>query len=332
MYTQQIVLVSRPLGNPNLDNFRNEKIELPQMAEDEVLVEGMYYSVDPYMRGRMNDSKSYISSYQIGEPIIGGVVARAIESKSDKIKPGDILLGRLPWQMRTIVSAKGLQKIESTLFPLSYYLGVLGMPGLTAYFGLLDIGKPKAGQTVVVSGAAGAVGVVVGQIAAIHGCRVVGIVGSDEKVERLKSEFGFDEVLNYKTTTDLSLAVGQACPRGVDVYFDNVGGEISDAVISQLNFQARIPLCGQIALYNHSSTPMGPRLEPQLLSRSALAQGFIVSNYQDRFGQGFQQLVKWVKEGKLKYPETIIKGFDQLPAAFIGLFKGHNIGKMLVEA
>jgi len=260
------------------------------------------------------------------------VVSRVIESKSDKIKPGEILLGRLPWRRQNVTSAKGLQKIESTLFPLSYYLGVLGMPGLTAYFGLLDIGNPKAGQTVVVSGAAGAVGVVVGQIAAIYGCRVVGITGSDEKVERLKTEFRFDEVINYKTSTDLKQSIAQACPHGVDVYFDNVGGEISDAVFSFLNFQARIPVCGQISLYNCAVMPSGPRILPQLLSRSAMAQGYIVSNYQNRFGEGFQQLIRWLKEGKLKYPETIIKGFDQLPAAFIGLFKGENIGKMIVEA
>jgi NADPH-dependent curcumin reductase CurA len=332
MDTQQIVLASRPQELPGLDNFRIEKIGLPRLQEDEVLVEGLYYSVDPYMRGRMNDSKSYISSYQIDEPIIGGVISKVIESKSDKIKPGDVLLGRLPWRIRTVTSIKGVQKIESNQFPLSYFLGVLGMPGLTAYFGLLDIGKPKAGQTVVVSGAAGAVGVVVGQIAAIQDCRVVGIVGSDEKAERLKNEYRFDEAINYKTTTDLKQALDNACPRGVDIYFDNVGGEISDAVISHLNFQARMPICGQISQYNNPITPIGPRLQPQLLMRSAMAQGFIVSNYQDRFGEGFQQLVKWVKEGKIKYPETIIKGFEQLPAALIGLFKGENMGKMIVQA
>ncbi|HAH23221.1 MAG TPA: NADP-dependent oxidoreductase [Prolixibacteraceae bacterium] len=331
MDTLQIVLASRPQEFPNLDNFKTERIVLPDVQEDEVLVEGLYYSVDPYMRGRMNDSKSYISSYQIGEPIIGGVVGKAIESKSDKIKPGDIVLGRLPWRTRTVASIKGLQKIEYTQFPLSYFLGVLGMPGLTAYFGLLDIGKPKAGQTVVVSGAAGAVGIVVGQIAVIQGCRVLGIVGSDKKAEHLKTEYGFDEAINYKTSPDLIQAVGQACPRGVDIYFDNVGGEISDAVISHLNFQARIAICGQISLYNSPGTPIGPRLQPQLLSRSAMAQGFIVSNYQDRFGEGFQQLVRWVKEGKIKYPETIVKGFEQLPSALIGLFKGDNMGKMIVK-
>ena len=332
MDTQQIVLVSRPQNFPGLDNFKMERIVLPQLQEDEVLVEGLYYSVDPYMRGRMNDSKSYISSYQIGDPIIGGVVSKVIESSSAKIKPGDFVLGRLPWRTRTITPAKGLQKIESTQFPLSYYLGVLGMPGLTAYFGLLDIGKPKAGQTVVVSGAAGAVGLVVGQIALLQGCRVVGIAGSEKKVEQLKTEYGFDEAINYKTSVNIMQALGQACPRGVDVYFDNVGGEISDAVINHLNFQGRVAVCGQISLYNRPDTPLGPRLEPQLLSRSALMQGFMVSNYQDRFGEGYQQLSRWVKEGKVKYPETILKGFEQLPAALIGLFKGENMGKMIVQA
>ena len=332
MDTQQIVLVSRPMGLPTLDNFRFENIALSEVKEDEVLVEGLYYSVDPYMRGRMNDAKSYISAFEIGKPIEGGVVARVIESKSARIKAGDLVLARLPWSKRTVVAEKGLQKIDATIAPASYYLGVLGMPGLTAYFGLMDIGKPQAGQTVVVSGAAGAVGTVVGQIARIQGCRVIGIAGSDEKVNLLKSEYGFDEAINYKTTPDLKKALAQACPNGVDVYYDNVGGEISDAVMGLINFQARIIICGQISLYNSSELPIGPRLQLLLLGHSAMMQGFTVNNYQNRFGEGFEQLVKWVKEGKMKYPETKMKGFDQLPSAFMGLFKGENTGKMIVEA
>lgn len=183
----------------------------------------------------------------------------------------------------------------------------------------------------VVSGAAGAVGVVVGQIAKINGCRVLGIAGSDEKIQRLKDEFGFDEAINYKTTPDMKKAIAALCPEGVDIYFDNVGGEISDAVISNINFHARIPLCGQISLYNSKEVPMGPRLQPMLLTRSVLMQGFIIFNYQHRFPEGIEQLFKWVKEGKLKFTETIVKGFDQMPAAFLGLFKGENIGKMIVE-
>jgi hypothetical protein len=196
----------------------------------------------------------------------------------------------------------------------------------------MHIGKPKAGETVVVSGAAGAVGIVVGQIAKLQVCRVVGIAGSDEKVKLLKEAFGFDEVINYKTTPNIKKSIAEACPKGVDIYYDNVGGEISDAVVSNINFHARIVLCGQIALYNSTEIPMGPRLQPMLLTRSVLMQGFIVSNYQSEFGEDIKHLVTWVKEGKIKYKETIVKGFDQLPAALLGLFEGDNIGKMIVEA
>jgi NADPH-dependent curcumin reductase CurA len=332
MKTRQIILASRPSGIPTIDNFKFEDTTLPEIKDDQVLVEVLYYSVDPYMRGRMNDAKSYISSFETGKPIEGGAVAKVIESKSSGIKVGDLVLGRLPWRLRTVVSAKSLQIINTTIAPASYYLGILGMPGLTAYFGLMDIGKPKAGQTIVVSGAAGAVGVVVGQIARIQGCRVVGIAGSDQKISLLKSEYGFDEAINYRTTDDLKKALVKACPNGVDVYYDNVGGEISDAVISQINFKARIVVGGQISLYNNTEIPIGPRLQQQLLSHSALMQGFTVSDYQNHYGEGFQQLAKWIKEGKVKFPETKLKGFDQLPRAFIGLFKGENMGKMLVEA
>lgn len=205
------------------------------------------------------------------------------------------------------------------------------MPGLTAYFGLLYIGKPKAGETVVISGAAGAVGIVVGQIAKLKGCRVVGIAGSDEKIKMLKDEFNFDEVINYKTTSDMKKAIKDACPNDADVYFDNVGGSVSDAVIANINFHARIVLCGQIALYNSTEVPTGPRLQPLLLTRSALMQGFIVSNFKEHFSEGMEQLSQWVKEGKLKYEETIMDGFDKLPEAFIGLFSGKNKGKMIVK-
>ena len=332
MTTKQIVLASRPKGTPTLDNFRLENIELPEMEVGEVLLKGLYYSVDLYMRGRMNDAKSYAPPFQIDQPIAGSVIAEVSESKSDNFKTGDIVVGSLPWREQFIATEKGLKKIDATFAPVSYYLGILGMTGLTAYFGLMYIGKPKSGETVVVSGAAGAVGVVVGQIAKIQGCRVVGIAGSDEKIKLLKEEFGFDEAINYKTTSDMKKAVAEACPNGVDIYFDNVGGEISDAVISNINFHARIPLCGQISLYNSAETPMGPRLQPMLLTRSVLMQGFIVSNFQSLFPEGIQQLAQWVKEGKLKFTETIVHGFDQLPTALLGLFKGDNTGKMIVEA
>jgi NADPH-dependent curcumin reductase CurA len=332
MNTRQIVLASRPKGLPTEQNFRFENIELAEIQANEVLLEGMYYSVDPYMRGRMNDTKSYTPPFQLDQPIEGGVIARVVETKSSNFKPGDIVLGGLPWREKIIATEKNLQKIDATIAPASYYLGLLGMPGLTAYFGLMHIGKPVAGETVVVSGAAGAVGIVVGQIAKIQGCRVIGIAGSDEKTALLKSEFGFDETINYNTCTDLKKTIAELCPDGVDVYFDNVGGSISDAVISNINFHARIPLCGQISLYNNTEKPVGPRLQPMLLTRSVLLQGFIITNFQSRFPEGIQHLAQWAKEGKLKFTETIVHGFDQLPTALIGLFKGDNTGKMIVQA
>ena len=332
MNTQQIVLASRPVGMPTLDNFRFESIELPDLNDDQVLLEGMYYSVDPYMRGRMNDRKSYAPPFQVDEPMSGGVVAKVVESKSDNLKPGDTVFGMLPWRIQTVAAAKDLRKIDASVAPLSFHLDVLGMTGLTAYFGLMKIGKPKPGETVVVSGAAGAVGLVVGQIAKIHGCRVVGIAGSDEKINLLKEKYGFDEAINYKTVTDLRNAIEESCPKGVDIYFDNVGGAISDAVISNINFHARIPLCGQISLYNSTEIPMGPRLQPMLLTRSVLMQGYIVSNFQSQFPEGLSHLGKWLQEGKIKFEQTIVHGFDQIPTALLGLFKGDNIGKMVVEA
>jgi len=331
MTSRQIIFASRPKGMPGPDNFSFEEYELPQINDGELLLQSVYISVDPYMRGRMNEAKSYVPPFEIGKPLMGGVVAKVLESRSANFKAGDFVTGMLPWRERMIVPGKHVQKIDATIAPPSYYLGILGMPGLTAYFGLIHIGKPKAGETLVVSGAAGAVGVVVGQIGKIMGCRVVGIAGSDEKVALLKSKFGFDEGINYKTTTDLKGAIKAACPNGVDIYFDNVGGEISDAVIRNINFHARIPLCGQISLYNTTELPVGPRIQPWLLTRSVLMQGFIVGNFQSQFPEGISQLAAWVKEGKLTFVETIEHGFDKLPDALIGLFKGENIGKMVVE-
>ncbi|RTY81146.1 NADP-dependent oxidoreductase [Flavobacterium sp. LS1P28] len=331
MKTKQIVLASRPNGIPTLNDFRSENIELNDLKKGEVLLKGLYYSVDPYMRGRMNEGKSYVPQFELDQPIEGGVLATVVESKSDLFKTGDTVLGALPWSEQMITSEKGLQKIESTVESLTYYLGILGMTGLTAYFGLMQIGKPKAGETVVVSGAAGAVGIVVGQLAKIQGARVIGIAGSDEKVKMLKEEFGYDEVVNYKTNTNMKSTIAKLCPNGVDVYFDNVGGSISDAVIENLNFHSRIALCGQISLYNSTEIPMGPRIQPMLLTRSVLMQGFIINNFQKDFPEGIAHLSKWVNEGKLKFTETIVEGFDQLPTALLGLFKGENNGKMIVK-
>ncbi len=331
MKTQQIVLAARPKGLPDSSNFRIEDIELSEIKPGEILLKGMYYSVDPYMRGRMNDAKSYAPPFEIDKAIAGSVVAKVVDSTSDNFKTGDVVVGTLPWQKDFIATDKDLRKIDADAAPASYYMSILGMTGLTAYFGLMHICKPKAGETVVVSGAAGAVGIVVGQIAKLQGCHVVGIAGTEEKTKMLRDEFGFDEAINYKTTTDMHKAIAAACPKGVDVYFDNVGGEISDAVIRNINFHARIALCGQIALYNNTETPMGPRLQPMLLTRSVLMQGFIVSNFQEQFPEGIKILSQWVKEGKLKFTETIEHGFENLPKALLGLFSGENTGKMIVK-
>jgi len=331
MKTRQFVLASRPTGFPTKDNFRIEDIILNKLKDNEVLLKSWYISVDPYMRSRMNDVKSYAASFEVDQPIKGGVVAKVVESKNKSFQVGDSVFGMLPWAEYSIAKTENLRKVDTNVVSPSYYLGILGMPGLTAYFGIMDIGKPKPGETVVISGAAGAVGIVAGQIAKTQGARVVGITGSDDKCKLLKDQFGFDEALNYKDSKSLRKAIAEVCQKGVDVYYDNVGGEITDAVIANLNFHARIALCGQISHYNSTRVPMGPAILPMLLTRSVKLQGFIVSNYADRFEEAFAQLTKWVKDGTLKYTETIIDGFDNLPETFLGLFTGKNQGKMLVK-
>lgn len=331
MKNRQIVLASRPHGLPSSENFRVEKKDLNKISEGEVLLKSWFISVDPYMRGRMNDVKSYAPSFQVDQPIAGGVVAKVIESRNKSFIEGDTVFGMLPWATYCIEKAENLRKVDTQSAPPSYYLGILGMPGLTAYFGMMDIGKPKAGETVVVSGAAGAVGIVAGQIAKILGAYVVGIAGSDDKCKLLKEQFRFDDAVNYKTSKTMRNVIAAICPKGVDVYYDNVGGEITDAVISNLNFHARIVLCGQISQYNNTEAQMGPSILTKLLTRSVLLQGFIVSNYSDRFGEAFAHLAQWINEGKLKCKETIIHGFDKLPDTFLALFSGKNQGKMLVE-
>lgn len=328
---QQIILVSRPKGMPTDENFAIVETPIPQPKEGEVLIQTLYLSVDPYMRGRMSDRKSYVPPYELNGVVGGGAVGRVLQSKSPSYREGDIVLGNYGWQRYAVASADQLQKVNPELAPITTALGVLGMPGLTAYFGLLDIGQPKEGETVVVSGAAGAVGMTVGQIAKIKGCRVVGIAGSDEKTAYLVQELGFDAAINYKTTTNLREDLKAACPNGVDIYFDNVGGTISDAVMTMLNYQARIPLCGQIALYNLEKPDVGPRMQTQLLITSSLMKGFIVRDYASRFEEGISQLAQWVREGRLKYKENIVEGFENTIKAFLGLFTGENLGKQLVK-
>ena len=316
---------------PDNHCFKLVTSAIPQPADGQVLLRTRFLSVDPYMRGRMHDRKSYVAPFQLNEVMNGGIVAEVIESKSNILAKGDVVVGNLGWQDYSVAGEKEVRKINPDIAPISTALGVLGMTGLTAYFGLLDIGQPKKDETVVVSGAAGAVGTIVGQIAKIHGCRVVGIAGSDDKTKYVINELGFDTAINYKKASDLRKSLKEACPNGVDIYFDNVGGAISDAVLSLINNNARIPLCGQISLYNERHLPMGPRIQSLLLTHSALMKGFIVRNYADRFDEGIHQLADWLKEKKLKYAENVVDGLENAPQAFIGLFAGENLGKQLVK-
>ncbi|MCY8522085.1 NADP-dependent oxidoreductase [Bacillus atrophaeus] len=330
---QQIQLARRPQGVPKHEDFRFETISVPEPKQGEVLVKTLYVSVDPYMRGRMQNTKSYVEPFALDEALSGGVIAEVVSDGEGQFKKGDIVIGNLNWQEYSAASESALRKIDTSIAPASAYLGILGMTGLTAYFGLMDIGRPKQGETVVVSGAAGAVGSTVGQIAKIKGARVVGIAGSDEKIAYLKDELQFDEAINYKTEDDIQKALADACPDGVDVYFDNVGGPISDSVMNLLNEFARIPVCGAISSYNaeNEKDDMGPRVQSKLIKTKALMQGFIVSDYSERFPEGSKQLAEWLKDGKLHYEETITEGFDKIPDAFLGLFQGKNKGKQLIK-
>ncbi len=331
MTNKQITLASRPEGLPKESDFRLIETPVPELQDGHVLVRVLYLSVDPYMRGRMSGVKSYAAPFEIGEVITGGAVGRIEQSRNPKLQPGDIVSGFFGWQQYAVSDGRGVSKLDPNTAPISTALGVLGMPGQTAYFGLLDICKPKTGETVVVSGAAGAVGSYVGQIAKIQGCRVIGIAGTDDKVEYLTGELGFDEAFNYKTHTDYRAKLSELCPDGIDVYFDNVGGPITDAVLLSMNVGARVAVCGQISQYNSAKPEMGPRLLGTLIVKRARVEGFLVSDYAARFPEGIQHLTQWVREGKLKYRESIVEGLENAPKAFIGMLQGQNTGKQLVK-
>ncbi|MCX7549604.1 NADP-dependent oxidoreductase [Xanthomarina sp. F2636L] len=329
---QTILLKNRPEGKPTLSDFKfiTEEHNLTTHT-GEILLETIHVSVDPYLRGRMSDAKSYIPPFELNKPLQSGVIAKVIDSKNDNFKVGEFVSGMLDWKTKQVSTGEGLIKVDSNKAPLSAYLGILGMTGLTAYTGLTQIGKPVAGETLVVSGAAGAVGSVVGQIGKILGLRVVGIAGTDEKIDLLKSKFGFDAGINYNMSTDIKTDIAKAAPNGVDIYFDNVGGPISDAILFNINKFARIINCGAISVYNNTELPKSISVQPFLVKNSALMQGFIVSNYADKFPETMNQLAGWLAEEKLTYTETIVEGFDNIPKAFIDLFEGKNKGKMIVK-
>jgi NADPH:quinone reductase len=328
---RQITLAARPVGEPEESDFKLVESQIPAPGPDQFLVQVIYLSVDPYMRGRMSDRPSYAPPVQIGEVMGGSGVGRVIKSNNRRFRANEIVSGYFGWQEYAVSNADGVQKVNPEIAPMSTWLGVLGMPGMTAYFGLLEICKPRAGDTVVVSGAGGAVGAIVGQIAKIEGCRVVGIAGSDEKIDWLINELGFDAAFNYKTTADISAKLQETCPRGIDVYFDNVGGTITDAVLQLINRKARISLCGQISQYNATETGTGPRLLSLLIERQARMEGFLVFQFAEKMKSAQTKMAQWLKTGKIKFRETTVKGIEKAPSAFIGMLRGDNIGKQLVQ-
>jgi NADPH:quinone reductase len=327
----QITLASRPTGLPKESDFRLVETALPKAGSGEALIRSMYLSVDPYMRGLISGKTLYAKPVNPGEVMVGGGVGRVVESNDPRIATGDIVEGMLGWQEYAVAPAKALRKINPEIAPVSTALDVLGMPGLTAYFGLLDICHPQPGETVVVSAAAGAVGSIVGQIAHIKRCRAVGIAGSDEKIRFITQDLGFNDGFNYKTETNYVAKLRELCPNGIDIYFDNVGGPITDAAISLINTRGRIAVCGQISQYNAEKPEMGPRWLGQLVVKQAKAEGFLVSQFADRYEEGLRQLSTWLRENRIHYREDIVQGLENAPRAFTGMFEGKNIGKQLVK-
>jgi NADPH-dependent curcumin reductase len=332
---RRIVLNSRPIGAPTAENFRLEALVVPVPSAGQVLLRTLYLSLDPYMRGRMSDAPSYAAPVAIGEVMIGGTVSRVEASLHPDYQPGDMVLGYSGWQDYALSDGAGLTKLDAQMTHPSLALGALGMPGFTAYMGLLDIGHPKAGETVVVAAASGAVGSVVGQIAKLKGCRVVGIAGGADKCRFVVEELGFDACIDRRSA-DFPQQLADACPKGIDVYFESVGGAVFDAVLPLLNVCARVPLCGLIAHYNDTCLPQGPDrlglLTRTLLTKRIKMQGFIIfDDYGHLYGEFYQQMSAWLAEDRIKYREDIVDGLESAPEAFIGLLEGENFGKRVVR-
>jgi NADPH-dependent curcumin reductase len=330
----RVVLAARPKGEPQDTDFRLEQAPVPQPADRQVLLRILYLSLDPYMRGRMNEGPSYAPPVAIGEVMEGGTVAEVIDSRSPPWQPGDLVLSYSGWQEYAVADAEGLRKLDPSLAPVSTALGVLGMPGLTAYTGLLTIGQPKAGETVVVSAASGAVGSVVGQMAKIQGTRVVGIAGNSGKCQYLVDELGFDAAVNRREPS-FSEDLQTACPQGVDIYFENVGGSVLQSVVPLLNNFGRVPVCGLIAQYNRSGPAEGPDFTPLLLgailTKRLTFRGFIVTDFASQQGDFLREMSGWLRDGKVKYREDVVKGLENAIPAFQGLLRGTNFGKLIVK-
>jgi NADPH-dependent curcumin reductase CurA len=331
--SKRIALAARPVGEPKPSDFRLETYDLPDPKDGEVLLRTIWLSLDPYMRGRMSDGPSYAQPVPIGGTMEGGTVSEVVASHHPSLKPGDIVLSHSGWQTHAVADGKTLRKIDPSIAPISTAIGVLGMPGMTAYTGLLDIGKPQPGETVVVAAASGAVGSAVGQIAKIKGARAVGIAGGKEKCDYVKNELGFDECLDHRDP-NLKAMLKEACPKGIDVYFENVGGHVFDAVFPRLNAFARIPVCGLIAGYNATEAetpPWAGTMMRAILTKRLTFRGFIVSDFASRHGDFLRDMSQWLREGKLKHREFVTEGLESAPQAFMGLLKGANFGKQLVR-
>ena len=331
---RRIVLASRPSGKPTTANFRLETTDVPTIGDNQVLVQTLYLSLDPYMRGRMSDADSYATPVALDAVMVGGTIGRVASSRNSAFAEGDLVSAFSGWQDYAVSDGSDLMKLDPRIPQPSWALGVLGMPGLTAYVGLLDIGEPKPGETVVLAAATGAVGSVVGQIAKLKGCRVVGIAGAAEKCEYAVKELGYDACVSHYDK-DMAAQLAAACPDGIDVYFENVGGSSWEAAMPLLNNFGRVPVCGLIAHYNQTELPPGPDrmslLQGLILRRSLKMQGFIVSNYQNRIPDFVSDMTGWLAQGKVKYREDMVEGLENAPEAFLGLFSGQNFGKLVVK-
>ncbi len=323
-------LASYPNGEPTSDNFAIKESNIPTSKHGEVLVKTLYLSLDPYMRGRMRPGPSYSTVVEPGDVIVGEVVGRVEASESPLHSVGDIVRAGIGWQEYGVVPGHVAKPVNTSLGPISTAVGVLGMPGLTAYFGLLEVCKPNPGDTLVVSAASGAVGGVVGQIGKIAGCNVIGVAGSEEKCDYIVDELGFNSAINYKTQ-DVDKELQRLAPSGIDCYFDNVGGPVTDAVMTNLADSARVAVCGQISLYNATETPMGPRNFWALIRTRSIVQGFLVYDFERHHEVARARLAEWIKDGLLKYREDIVDGFENAPSTFTGLLRGGNFGKQLIK-